>query len=441
MPLFNIRNYRFNIRIVCYTLTLWLCLIVFGINPPNVLAWSDSGLNISGFGTLAISMDDRSDMAPLRDGNQSFKNPHDSDISVIMDSRLGIQTHYRFSPQLNAVVQGVFKEQVSQDIENVIELGHLSFQPVPWVNFRVGRMGYDVFLMADNRNLGYGYPWVRPPIEFYGWLPFFHMDGADLSLSLDQNESQWQIRFQYGTHGFSFKLDDMYLYELDTEDLYTLSLTRKSGPLTLKASYSTFVLKDDMPFLIPFRQNLESVANTTHGIFPGIHHEASELAKHLTYKNVGMDYFSLGGTYEDNDWIIQAEVGHASADTDAVVNGNCGYIAIGHRFGDWTPFAIYSTFHPGQNARHPFEDWSVLGMPELQDLQTMSFRILNSFRMRQDTLSVGVRWDFNFHAALKLQWDMMHTHSYGHVIWYRKYSAADHDSRVGLATLSLDFFF
>lgn len=424
------------------SLTLIIYLTMAIMNLQSVFAWDMSNFDLSGFGTLSISMDDRSDMTALRDGNQSFKNPHDSDVSIVRDSNFGLQATYRFSSKLNAVLQGILREQVNQDIENAIHLGYLGYQPFPWLKLRAGRMGYDVFLMADNRNLGYGYPWVRPPIEFYGWLPFFHVDGGDITLYLDRPESQWQFRLQYGTHGFSLKIDDTFLYEVDTENMVAASLTRKSGPLTLKASVSSFKLTNDMPFLIPFRQNLEAVANASDGLFPAIHDEASQLAKHLTYKGVGMDYYSIGGTYDDGDWIIQAELAHSSSDTDVVANGNCGYIALGHRLGDWTPYAIYSIFHPVHDVRDPIEDWSVLGNPDLLALQAMGSRLINSFRMRQNTLSVGIRWDFNFYAALKLQWDMIQTHSYGHLMWYRDYdNAADHASRVGMGTLSLDFFF
>jgi hypothetical protein len=49
---------------------------------------------------------------------------------------------------------------------------------------RVGRTDLDVFLLTDSRNIGFAYPWVRPPIELYDLVPVTNSDGIGFSYRL-----------------------------------------------------------------------------------------------------------------------------------------------------------------------------------------------------------------------------------------------------------------
>ena len=51
-------------------------------------------------------------------------------------------------------------------------------------------MGFDAFLLSNYRNVGFAYPWMRPPHEFYANIPITHYDGIDIkqSFSLDNGD-------------------------------------------------------------------------------------------------------------------------------------------------------------------------------------------------------------------------------------------------------------
>src|SRR5690606_15470727 len=54
------------------------------------------------------------------------------------------------------------------------------FQSSETVELRAGRLGWDVYMLADSRDVGYSYLWARPPVEYFGHLHLSKLNGADL---------------------------------------------------------------------------------------------------------------------------------------------------------------------------------------------------------------------------------------------------------------------
>ncbi|WP_139786745.1 hypothetical protein [Desulfamplus magnetovallimortis] len=398
-----------------------------------------TGFKLNGYCTLSASIDNRSDMTPLRNVSQDFDDPFQTNFITNLDSRLGLQGHYRFSSKLDFVGQTVLRKQTEINFDNSIELAYFAFSPTPELEFRAGRTGYDAFFMSDNRHLGYGYPWVRPPVEYYGWLPLFNVDGMDGTFRVNWGESQWQLRLQIGQSTFSIEPDDT-LYNIKLRDIYTVSMSRCSGPLFLKAGYSTYYIPEDFSLFVPIQNGLNQVAGSVQNIFPDINNEATYLAQNLSFKDARMSYLSIGASYDDGNWIAQAEVARASTTADVFTNGLMGYLALGYRIGDWIPFSIYSASRAGNEVSRQIEDWSVLDQDAVE-LQFISNAMMNMFRTDQTTFSFGIRWDFHIQAALKLQCDLVSIHAYGHGLWVKDVNLADRDVRVKIGTLSLDFIF
>jgi hypothetical protein len=78
-------------------------------------------------------------------------------------------------------VQWVARNHAGAFFEQNLEWAYLRWRPWNDLDLRVGRLGLDVFLLSDYRNVGYAYPWMRPPQEFYAPLFPYHLDGADIA--------------------------------------------------------------------------------------------------------------------------------------------------------------------------------------------------------------------------------------------------------------------
>ena len=59
-------------------------------------------------------------------------------------------------------------------------------------------------------------------------------------------------------------------------------------------------------------------------------------------------------------------------------------------------------------------------------------------RMDQSSVGVGLRWDVNPRAALKLQWERFHMHESGGTIWGLSDTSP---SRASVLSMAMDFIF
>ena len=394
-----------------------------------------SNLRFSGYGTLSYIIDDCSTMAPARDISQKPDESYQTGSTWIHDSRLGLQADYRFSQQLEFVVQGVLRDHVEIDLDNSIESAFAGFRPYTHLDIRAGRLGYDAFLMSDTRNLGYSYSWVRPPIEFYGWIPIFSVNGIDAAYTIEEGEAQWRIKAQAGISSVSIPMDEE-IFDFKTNNLLSLTISRQSGPLRIKAGYSQFTCDSEARVLLPLQAGLGAVAAGTAGLFPDISAEAADLQDDISFKDARIGYMTIGASYDDGNWVAQAEIGHTTATADIIPNGTMGYVGVGYRFGDWTPYFLVSAIRPGEDVRKASSDWSLIGQSAFQN---MALTVVNSTRMEQDTESLGIRWDFHNQAALKLQWDCTHVKSSGYGLWWRSPGSNSHDNTVNMLTVSMEF--
>lgn len=415
-------------------LALWALLAC----TRPALAGEDDGQispwRISGYGTLSYSWDDRSDLAAIRDFTQRPDKLYHGGPSWRMDTRLGVQLTYRFSPQVEGVIQAVARDQIESNLGSLIDLAYLDIQLTPDQELRLGRIGYAPFLMSDHRNLGYAYPWVRPPREFYSWIPIFSLDGGEFSQDIVQGDARWRFRAQFGRSAFDIPMGQA-TFAFQAADLWSLSLSRQAGPWRLQAGLSGFRSTTEAAPLAGLHAGLEQLAALN---LAGISDEAAQLRGETAFKNARIRYFTLGAAYDDGQWLAQAELGYSATNRAIAPSSRTGYVALARRLGEFTPYAMLSLSRPDKSALAPINDWSGIGQAAFQ--QTAYF-VTNSTRQDQETLSLGSRWDFHSQAALKLQWDHSRIHRQGYALWFRSLESNARSSSVNLFTVSLDFVF
>lgn len=403
-------------------------------------ARDEEGLRLSGFGTLGYARDDNSALTPTRDISQLPKVDYEAG-SWKLDSRFGVQLEYGVSPLIDLVGQVVLRDHFKAGSNSSTELAYASIKPDNQIDLRIGRINYDAFLMSDHRNVGYAYIWVRPPTEFYGWIPIFSVNGMDAAYhfraaDIFSDDARWRIKAQAGSSTLSIPVaggrDGG--YEFTTNNLASLSVTRQSASWRLKAAHSRFTVGSEVPVFAPLHQGLDGVAAA--GI-PAVSAEAADLRHHLSFENAKISYTTLGAAYDDGVWIAQGELGRTTASSAIVPHGRMAYVSGGRRFGDWTPFVLLSTSRPGNGVRAPANDWGALNAA----LRNPALRTVNTTRIEQDTVSAGARWDFHSQAALKLQWDRTTIPLSGYGLWNRDQTRPNAPARVDLFTATLDFIF
>lgn len=411
-------------------LTQLLSLLLLALGHSS--AFSDEGLRLSGFGTLGYTYDRRDDIAPARDISQKPRDGFSTGPGWRVDSRLGIQLEYALNPSVDLVAQFVMRDHYKADFDSTTQLAYAAFKPDSQTDIRVGRLNYDAFLMSDYRNVGYASPWVRPPTEFYSWIPIFAIDGADIAYTHLGEDARWRLKFQAANARLTIPIGEGYDFEADR--LLGLSLTRQSGALRLKAAYSQFTIGSEAPAFRELHQGLDTVAAA--GI-AGISAEASDLRRELSFQGTKVTYATLGAAYDDGTWLMQTELGQTTASADVVPHGRMAYASLGRRFGNWAPYLMYGLSRPENDRRRAANNWGGFNAT----LRNPALFTVNTTRIEQNTVSVGMRWDVHKQAALKLQWDHTRIKPSGYGLWWRDLAINERTTRVDLISATLDFAF
>ena len=400
-----------------------------------------SPFRFSGFGTIARNWDNHDNLGPTRDITQRpLDNGFNSGGDWKQDSRIGLQFAYRFSPQLEAVAQVVARSQESQEFHHYVDLAYLDIQSIPEARIRLGRIGYDPFLMSDHRNLGYAYAWTRPPVEFYSWVPLFGLDGVDVTHEFQQGDATWRLRAQAGTSDLVVPMGaDKFNFHADS--VWSLSLQREAGPWRLKASLSGMTSGAELESIGALHDGLRTIARQTRTVLPAISREAQSMVDESSFKNIRLNYYGLGAAYDDGTWFGQAEASILRTGNNVVPQGNNAYAVLGRRVGAWSPFLMFGISRPDRKLAKPQNDWTILG-PAAAGLQTATYQLmLNSTRLDQETFSIGTRWDVHPQAALKLQLDHTRIHPRGYASWFREFPEIFRSNSVNQLSVGVDFVF
>ena len=89
----------------------------------------------------------------------------DNHIGFNSDTIAGIQFTYKMDDQFDAVVQ--FRSEGRNDYTVETPWAFLRYKVTPSTTLRFGRLVAPLYLYADSIDVGYTYPWVRPPVEMY----------------------------------------------------------------------------------------------------------------------------------------------------------------------------------------------------------------------------------------------------------------------------------
>ncbi len=151
-------------------------------------AWADAtqqastpseapAFTLRGFGTLGVVRSSSDHAEFIRDLSQPGGSA--GRWTAKTDSLVGLQGNYRFSERFEGVAQVVSRYGNEGNFDPEVMWAFAKFEPNAHLSLRAGRLGTDFFMLADSRLVGYSYLPVRPPGDYFGTLPFQHLDGID----------------------------------------------------------------------------------------------------------------------------------------------------------------------------------------------------------------------------------------------------------------------
>jgi len=394
-----------------------------------------SGLRFSGFGSLGLSHVD----APAGWGFRRELTQGGSDDSwrADVDTRLGVQLNYSLGSQFELVAQAIAKKRGAYARDSdALEWAYASYRPHADWTLRAGRVNLDAFLMADYRNVGFGFMTARPPVELYGMLPTT-LDGADVARSWLVGDAQWRAKLMVGRAGIG---DYDTSKPGSTRDVLGLMLSREEGGLLLRASVARTRIHIDLG---DQSAAMDALAQLSALPIPAVADGARVLRERMGVQPTKAVFYELGLRHELADWQWSAEVVRIAG--DPIIKQTSAYVTAGRRFGDWTPYVGYGHSRDAMPVVAPPQWQAALapivgpaGAAQTQFLGEAVTQAVNGSRVRQSSWSLGARWDFHPQAALKLQWDETRIEAFGSGLWTHADARA---ARARIATAVVDFIF
>lgn len=388
---------------------------------------------VHGFGTVGAAwLDKPADWSFVREMNQ---RTNDARWRADVDSVVGVQVNYAPSRSLELVGQAT-ASRMDHDAgaKDFIELAFAAWRPDPAWTVRLGRVNLDAYLYSDHRDVGFTYPYIRPPVEYYSRMPT-SLDGADIGRNWMRGDAHWQAKLYAGRT--SAGLGDG---RLKLAPLYGITLSRESYGLLLRLSAVHARTRDAIPAMRPLLEGLQQMQALP---VSEVADEAARLEASLMTGGMRTNYLAAGAAYDRNSWLFTAELNRAKVDADNS-SFTTGYLSIGRRFGPVTAFVIESAALRDAKPREapdwitPLTPFDPLLAQQAQAIAEGATQAFNHGAGHQHTTSAGLRWDVTSRVALKAQWDHVRTRRDGHGLWR---NGDGRPARSDIVAVAADFVF
>lgn len=330
------------------------------------------------------------------------------EVNFAPEGVLGLQMEFNLNKRSKIVTQLVGRGKTDFDI--AAEWGYFAYNLTPSVTFRAGRVRIPLFLLSDYLEVGYAYPWVRPPSEIYDLAELFSsQDGMDVLYNFSTGGIDTQLQIGAGTlartspqyGGLTFKATDM----------ITASVMSNYKSWTLNANFALvdFVADTDGTLLGDVNALLEQAG-----------------AGEIKFDHLDILFYSVGTAYDNGTWVFQTEVIDTRYENrpgpQVFPAQRAHYASIARRFGRVTPYLLYAknrTVDAAQRreASALFTNALVteafnadaLDMTEdqLEDSQLITFGFLGILDHTQTSWALGLNYALSPKAVVKFEWKVI----------------------------------
>jgi hypothetical protein len=395
---------------------------------------ADKIVNISGFGTLGAVYNSTDQADFVRSSVQGKGAGATRRLAFGVDSAFGLQLDVAPAAAVKGVLQVLTARRPDGTFGPQLTWAFAKYAPSDDLALRVGRVGFDVFMQADSRNVGYSFQWVRPPVDFFGGLFVNYLDGADLVLKRGMGGGVGSVKLFAGKAREKSPLDADNYNDLDGSAIRGAYAEYQNRKWLYRLGYTQLRYSHELPFLGPLVGGMRSAGDQLHGLgMDAAAASAYAYASDVSTVGKKVRYLNAGAVYEDGPLQVQTMFSHISYSTPAYPASIAGFISASYRLGNWKPYLSYSAVTPA-SAEHG------TGLPAgvgLEPLIDAAHQLHLMTVVKQHTVSLGARYDFMPNADLKLQVDRIATR---HPQFWRNVQPG-WNGHATVVSLALDFVF
>jgi hypothetical protein len=286
--------------------------------------------------------------------------------------------HWDFDTRMNHVgvqIYSALTDKVSVTLALTAQGGQSGYEVTPeWAygtyqfnqdwGLRMGRFKGPFYMVSDYRDVGYAYPWVRPPEEVYNTNPIKSVNGLDLVFQKTVNDVNYLLEI-YGGSGTNETLVNANLapgfcppatcpyaptdvpFEFETYNSAGFSASIGTEAITFRAGYYNT------------KVNAPPIVSEESGSFAGV-------GLIVDWRNI-LFYSEY----------VQRDTDNTPTMSVAFPDQNAWYATLGYRFSSFLPYVTFADIDEGNDA------------------------VPNA--LRQSSVALGLRWDIDDAAAVKFE--------------------------------------
>jgi len=318
--------------------------------------------NIQFNGFLTVGGAVSNDKVDTQNGNIS------DSIGFNEDTRVGVQISADINKRMSITAQLLGSSDQSQSFDAKFDWGYVSYSLTENADIRGGKIKFPTFLVSEYIEVGYAYPWIRPPAEVYSSNPITAITGTDLLLRARVGNGDLLVQPYFGTAS-----DEKALVPQEVLPQFP----PQPGP-GLPAGTVKFV-NFDAKNMAGINVAYTGRAGTLRGGYLQTQVSASDLG--IT-KNEDVTFWSVGGNLDWHNVIGYSEYFEREIDgaANAFFPSQKGwYATLGYRIGRFLPHITYATLEDNNSKSDP------------------------GVALEQKSVTAGLRYELGTGAALKLE--------------------------------------
>lgn len=328
-----------------------------------------NGINFNGFLTIGASKSDTS--VDSQDGTIT------ENIGFEQDSRVGIQVSADINPRMNITAQLIGQGR-KKSYDAKFDWGYVSYAVNDKVTVRAGKLKLPTFLISDYYEVGYAYPWVRPPQEVYTSNPITALSGVDMLYRTTIGKSDLLFQPYFGT-----SRGEEALIPQEALGMYDVMFDPDVAG-TDTAVYTEFSAEN----FIGFNASLGTEAFSVRAGYL----ETDVSVSDFNVSDEDVIFASVGLTADWNNYVVYSEYFEREikgAANSAFPNQKGWYATFGYRMNKFLPHITYARLEDHNNPTNVAECGGagyMCGTP-----------------LKQESVTLGLRYELDTASALKFE--------------------------------------
>ena len=347
-----------------------------------VASSSAQAIQFDGFMTAGGAIHDDSDNKNTYIGSLGDRGIS-NDLSFETDTRFGLQVSSDVTEDMSVVAQ-ILGSGVDGNFNAIIEWAYIDYEINDAASIHVGKIKQPVYLVNDYVEVGYAYPWIRPPSEvYYQNNPLNTVNGIELLLQFPVGPGTLSFQPYLGSNRDDIPNAGGAFFE--AENIYGMDIKYSGRGYTVHASNFRCEVKTFGGFDIeqsafgPLTVDLNGTGNCN-----------------VSAAGLNLDLANVVVYAEWTRRTTDEQLSRAFGDQDA------WYATFGYRFGKWMPHITYAVID-GEASTFGLDNGT--GAITGSDLPTGAS--LNFPVAIQSSITAGLRYEVNDSAALKFEYQIV----------------------------------